>query len=111
MAKNIPLVVFPVKDLHKAKQFYSAYLGTDPYVDGEWYVGYKVGEQEVGLDPNASVGPIVYMDVEDVKATLAVMAEAGAEVVKEPTDVGGGLLVAQVKDTGGNVVGFRQSPK
>lgn len=110
MAQNIPLIVYPVKDLEKAKAFYGKYLGVDPYVDGHYYVGYKVGDQEVGLDPHSSVGPIAYVDVEDVKSSLQAMTASGAEVVKDVTDVGGGLLVAQVKDIDGNVVGFRQQP-
>jgi len=110
MANTIQLIVFPVKDLDKAKKFYNTFLGVEPYADSAYYVGYNVGDQEVGLDPNSSLGPIAYIDVEDIKNSLQVMAEAGAEILKEPTDVGGGLLIAQVKDADGNVVGFRQQP-
>jgi predicted enzyme related to lactoylglutathione lyase len=38
------------------------------------------------------------------------MLEAGAEIVQNIKDVGGGLLVVQIKDTDGNTVGFRQQP-
>jgi predicted enzyme related to lactoylglutathione lyase len=110
MAKSIPLIVFPVKDIAKAKAFYGAFLGTEPYIDNPYYVGYKVGDQEVGLDPNSTVGPIVYTDVENITQSIQAMTDAGAEIIKDTTDVGGGLLVAQVKDTDGNVVGFRQQP-
>ncbi len=110
MANNMQLTVYPVKDLETAKNFYGTFLGTAPYVDSPYYVGYKVGTMEVGLDPNTSVGPIVYIDVKDVAITLQEMAEAGAEIVQEPKDVGGGLVIAQVKDADGNVVGFRQQP-
>jgi len=108
MAQAVPLIVYPVTDLEKAKAFYGAYLGVEPYVDGPYYVGYKVGDQEVGLDPNSTVGPIAYIDVADIKASVQAMTELGAETVKDITDVGGGLLVAQVKNGDGNVVGFRQ---
>jgi predicted enzyme related to lactoylglutathione lyase len=111
MAQNIPLIVFPVKDIDKAKAFYGKYLGVEPYAESPYYVGYKIGDQEVGLDPNATVGPIAYVDVEDIASSLQAMAEAGGEVIKDVTDVGGGLLVAQVKDTDENVVGFRQQAK
>ena len=110
MANNIQLIVFPAKDLDKAKNFYNAFLGTQPYVDSAYYVGYKVGDEEVGLDPNSTVGPIVYTDVQDMKSSLKAMTEVGAEIVQDAKDVGGGLLIAQVKDAGGNVVGFRQQP-
>ena len=111
MANNVPLIVFPVKDLEKAKTFYGTFLGTTPYVESAYYVGYKVGDQEVGLDPNSSTGPIAYVDVEDIKSSLAAMTAAGGEIVQDVKDVGGGLLIAQVKDADGNVVGMRQQAK
>jgi predicted enzyme related to lactoylglutathione lyase len=109
MANNIPLIVFPAKDLDKTKKFFNAYLGTEPYVDGAWYVGYKVDGREVGLDPNGTA-VISYIDTDDIEASLQALKDVGAEVVKEPTDVGGGLLVAQV-EIDGNVLGLRQPVK
>jgi len=110
MAKTINLLVYPVKDLDKAKKFYSQFLGVEPYADSPYYVGYRVGDQEIGLDPNSSAGPIAYTDVDDIKASLKEMTDAGAEVVQDVRDVAKGLLVAQVKDANGNIVGFRQQP-
>lgn len=109
MANTIPLVVFPVKDLDKAKEFYATFLGAEPYAASAYYVGYKVGDMEVGLDPNATV-VVSYIDVADINASLKTMQDAGAEVVKQPTDVGGGLMVAQV-EVQGNVLGLRQQAK
>ncbi len=108
MSNAIQLIVYPVKDLAAAKKFYGAFLGTEPYADSAYYVGYKAGDIEIGLDPNSTVGPIAYVDVDDVAATLASMAEAGGQVVKDASDVGGGLIIGQVQDANGNVVGFRQ---
>ncbi len=108
MAKSIKLLVYPAKDIEKAKMFYSKFLGVEPYVAGPYYVGYRVGDLEVGLDPNAKVGPIAYTDVADIKASLKQMTDAGAEIVQDIKNVARGLLVAQVKDTNGNVVGLRQ---
>lgn len=108
MANNINLVVYPAKDLDKIKSFFNTYLGTEPYVDGAWYVGYKVGDMEVGLDPNGKA-VISYIDTDDIKASLKTLQDAGAKVAMEPKDVGAGLVVAQV-DIDGNVVGLRQQP-
>jgi predicted enzyme related to lactoylglutathione lyase len=108
MVKSIKLLVFPVTDTAKAKVFYSKLLGVEPYADSPYYVGYRVGDLEVGLDPNSNVGPIGYTDVEDIQASLKEMTGVGAEVVQDIKDVGNGLLIAQVKDTDGNVVGLRQ---
>ncbi len=110
MTPSIKLIVYPVKDIEKAKSFYGKFLGVEPYVEGPYYVGYRVGEQEVGLDPNSKVGPIGYTDVEDIKSSLQAMTEVGAEIIQDVKDVGGGLLIAQVKDADGNVVGLRQQP-
>ena len=109
MANTIPLIVFPVKDVEKAKKFYSTYLGTEPYVDGDYYIGYKAGDIEVGLDPNGKT-VVSYIDTDDIEASLGTLKGAGAEVVMDPKDVGGGLLVAQV-ELGGNVMGLRQHAK
>jgi len=109
MANSVLLIVYPAKDLANTKKFFSTYLDTEPYVDGEWYVGYKLGDMEVGLDPNGAT-IISYIDTDDVEASLKTLKEVGAQVVKEPTDVGGGLKVAQVS-IDGNVLGLRQKAK
>jgi len=111
MARNIKLLVYSVKDVEKAKAFYRKFLDTEPYVASAYYVGYRVGEMEVGLDPNSNVGPIAYTDVGDIKSSLQAMTEVGAEIVQDIKDVGGGLLIARIRDTDGNVVGFRQQSK
>ena len=108
MAKSIKLLVYPVKDIGKAKTFYSKFLGVEPYVDSPYYVGYRIGDLEVGLDPNSKVGPISYTEVVDIKASLREMTSVGAEIVQDIKDVANGLLIAQVKDANGNVVGLRQ---
>ena len=110
MARNFNLIVYPVQDIERAKAFYGTFLETEPYAEGAYYVGYRVGDQEVGLDPNSKVGPIAYTDVTDIKASLQAMIEVGAEAVQDVKNVGGGVLIAQVKDADGNVVGLRQQP-
>jgi hypothetical protein len=52
-ASPIKLIVYSVKDLTAAKKVFGAFLGAEPCVDGAYYVGYRVGELEIGLDPNA----------------------------------------------------------
>ena len=47
--------------------------------------------------------------MDDVATSLAALLRAGAETVQEPTDVGGGLLVALVRDGDGNLIGLRQT--
>lgn len=110
MARPINIIVYPVKDLEKAKAFYAKFLGVDPYADSPYYVGFRIGELEVGLDPNSQAGPIGYIAVDDINSSLQELLAAGAETIQEPKDVGGGLLIAQVKDADSNVLGLRQQP-
>ena len=103
--------MYPVKDVEKAKAFYGKFLDTEPYVASTIYAGYRIGDQEIGLDPNSKMGPIAYTDVADIRSSLEEMAKVGATIVQDVRDVGRGLLIARIKDTDGNVVGFRQQPK
>src|SRR5579884_1935302 len=109
MASNINLIVFPTKDLDKSKQFLSTYLGAEPYADSAYYVGFKLDNLEVGLDPNADK-TVSYIETEDIENSLDTLEKAGAEIVMDPKDVGGGLKVAQVSFEG-NLLGLRQPPK
>jgi hypothetical protein len=65
----VQLIVYSVSDVVAAKKLFGSFLGVEPYVDGAYYVGYRVGELEVGLDPNGQaqgfMAPISYIDTED----------------------------------------------
>jgi predicted enzyme related to lactoylglutathione lyase len=110
MTSGMQLVVFPTKDLDGAKKIFTTLLGTDPYMEGSYYVGFRAGGLEVGLDPNGKGGPICYWNVDDIEAGVQSLVAAGATVEEEAHDVGGGLMVAKLKDADGNVIGLRQSP-
>jgi len=112
MSQEIKLFVYPVKDLGQAKTFYRTLLGVEPYVDGDYYVGFRVGDQEIGLDPHGHskgmVGPIGYCKVENIQKSLQLLLDAGAHLQQEINDVGGGRLIAWVKDADGNISGLMQ---
>jgi predicted enzyme related to lactoylglutathione lyase len=109
MANTISIIVYPAKDLEATKKFFRTYLGTEPYADAPYYVGYRVSDMEIGLDPNGSA-VISYIEVDDIASSLNGLQEIGGKVVKDSTDVGGGLLIAQV-EIEGNILGLRQQPK
>jgi predicted enzyme related to lactoylglutathione lyase len=72
--------------------------------DGSAHViGHFVTDREVA--PEGGVLPYIYVD--DVRATVERARDAGAEVVTEPFDEGE-LLLAVVRDPGGNQVGAWQ---
>ena len=104
--------VVPVADLAAAKALYGRLLGVEPHTDQPYYVGFRVGDQEVGLDPNGHrkgmTGPVGYWDVDDISQRLQQLLEAGAAVQQAVTDVGGGKLLATVKDADGNLIGLIQ---
>jgi hypothetical protein len=110
MGQNIKLVVYPVKDLKLARALFSKFLGVEPYADSPYFVGYKLENLEVGLDPNGQA-IVAYVDVADIKKSLQTLLEAGAVIQQNVKDVGGGLLIAQVKDANGNILGLRASLK
>ena len=105
---------YPVKDIAQAKMLYSKLLGIEPYMDEAYYVGFRVGDQEIGLDPNGHkqgmTGPMGYFHVSDIKNSLQSLLEAGAQLQQEVKDVGGGKLIASVKDADGNIIGLIQLP-
>ena len=114
MAPVISTVIYPVKDLAKARSLYGALLGVAPTSDEPYYVGFRVGDQDLGLDPNGHdkgmTGPIAYVEVDDIKRRVDQLVDAGAETQQPVTDVGGGKLIASVRDADGNVTGLAQSP-
>lgn len=104
-------IIYPVKDLAQAKTLYSKLLGVAPYVDEPYYVGFRLGDQQVGLDPHGHrEGMTGYWHVDDIQETLQRLRDAGAELQEEIKDVGGGRLIASVKDADGNIIGLRQEP-
>ncbi|MEU9733945.1 VOC family protein [Streptomyces sp. NPDC048002] len=112
MTAGVQTIIYPVKDLARAKAVFGALLGTEPYADEPYYVGYKDAGQDVGLDPNGHAkgmtGPVAYWHVEDIRATSEALMAAGAEVLQDVQDVGGGRLIASLKDAEGNPIGLLQ---
>ncbi len=71
--------------------------------------------QDIGLVPNGHrngmTGPVGDRHVDDIKKSLQALLDAGAVAQQEIKDVGGGKLIASVKDTDGNVIGLIQVAK
>jgi len=55
-------------------------------------------------------GPVGYWHVDDIEKTLRLLLDAGAQMQQEVKDVGGGKLIASVRDADSNIVGLIQSP-
>jgi predicted enzyme related to lactoylglutathione lyase len=111
MTQGIKTIVYPVKDIARAKAQFSKLAGVEPYADEPYYVGYKIGDQDIGLDPNGHTdGTTPYWHVDDIKASLQSLLDAGAQTLQDVKDVGGGRLIASVRDAEGNILGLLQNP-
>ena len=110
MNKGIRSIVYPVKDLAQSKALFRTLLGVEPIADSPYYVGFKVGDIDVGLDPNGhKAGMTVYYHVDDIKASLQSLLDSGAQILQEIKDIGGGGLIASVQDADGNIIGLASS--
>jgi predicted enzyme related to lactoylglutathione lyase len=111
MNQGMKTIIYPVTDINRAKQLYSVLLGVEPYVDGAYYVGFRVGDQQIGLDPHGhKEGMTGYFHVSDIQKSLQALVDAGAQILQEIKDIGGGGLIASVKDVDGNIIGLLQGP-
>ena len=114
MTSGLKTIIFPVQDLAQAKGVYGALLGAQPIMDEAYYVQFNIAGQEIGLDPNGHAkgmtGPVAYWHVEDIRASMDALLKAGGTPQQEVTDVGGGRLIATVRDGDGNPIGLLQNP-
>lgn len=108
--------IYKVTDIAKAKAWYSQVFGIDPYFDEPFYVGFNIGGYELGLQPDVtapiskSAGVVTYWGVDDAAASYNRLLQLGATEFEKPTNVGGEIVVAAVKDPWGNVVGVIYNP-
>lgn len=105
-----------VKDLSKAKAWYTKAFQVEPYFDEPFYVGFNIGGYELGLMPEGDVANVKgenilsYWGVEDIHKEYKRLLELGATKHEEPTNVGGELMVASVKDPWKNIIGIIYNP-
>jgi len=109
-------VVYHVADLEKAKAWYSAVLGVQPYFDQPFYVGYNVGGYELGLHPESSTtaggegGVVTYWGAADAQAAYDRLISLGGISHSAVQDVGDGIRVAAILDPFGNIFGVIENP-
>jgi catechol 2,3-dioxygenase-like lactoylglutathione lyase family enzyme len=105
-------VIYPAPDLEAAKMWWTAFLGTPPYFDEPFYVGFNPGGYELGLLPDGdpSAGALTYWGVDDVAEAVAAAIQAGALEHIPASDVGDGIITATVSTPSGSIVGFIYNP-
>lgn len=110
MNKDIKTVIYPVKDIAKATTLFRKFLEVEPYADQPSYVGFKIGDQDIGLVPTSPEARMTaFYHVDDIKNSLQILVDAGAEIIQDIKNVGGGRLVASVKDRDSNIIGLVQN--
>ncbi len=109
MNQGVKTIIYPVKDMARAKAQFRTLLGVEPYGDQPYYIGFKVGDQDIGLVPNSpEAGMTAFYHVDDIKQSLQALVDAGAQTLRQVTNVGGGRLVASVRDPESNIIGLVQ---
>ena len=110
MNKGIKTILYPVKDMAQAKTLFCKLLEVEPYADQPYYIGFKVNDQDIWLVPNSPEGGVAaFFHVDDIKNSLQILVDAGAEIIQDIKNVGGGRLIATAKDKDGNIIGLIQN--
>jgi predicted enzyme related to lactoylglutathione lyase len=110
MNKGVKTIIYPVKEINQAKTVFGKLLEVEPYADQPYYVGFKIGDQDIGLVPgNPEAGMTAFFHVDDIKNSLQILVDAGAQIIQDIKNVGGGRLIASVKDKDSNIIGLIQN--
>lgn len=116
MFRGLRTVAIHVPDLASARDWYAEVLGKQPYFDEPFYVGFDVEGFELGLMPEEGAmlagpgGAIPYWAVDDIAAASSRLAWLGAHVDRPTEEVGGGIVVAHLRDPWGNRFGLIVNP-
>jgi len=108
--------IYKVADVNQAKEWYTKAFEVAPYFDQPFYIGFEVGGYELGLQPeeapvkDKSESVLTYWGVNDINAEYNRFIALGATEHEAPTEVGGGIMVATVKDPWDNIVGLIYNP-
>lgn len=108
--------IYKVEDLDAAKKWYAKAFETEPYFDEPFHVGFEIAGYELGLQPEEksdkpkTANVETYWGVEDVTSAFDKFISLGATAHEKPQEVGGGIIVATVKDPWKNVIGLIYNP-
>lgn len=106
-------VIYRVADITAAKDWYTKAFSQQPYFDQPFYVGYNIGGYELGLQPDEAVtgdNVLAYWGVSNIEEEYQRLLSLGGTEHEKPTNVGGEIVVATVKDPWGNVLGLIYNP-
>jgi predicted enzyme related to lactoylglutathione lyase len=127
MATAAPLRGLSTVDLFAAdhaaaREWYTQFLGVEPYFERPGYVEFRIGDYqaELGIIDSKYVpgtqshegraGVVVYWHVDDVDAVLAKAVGMGARQLEATEDRGQGFITATAVDPFGNLLGLMYNP-
>ncbi len=113
MLRPPKMVSYPVGDLQRAREWYTAVLGQAPAFDSPMACVFTVGEcslsllpQPAGSGSEGTRGGVAYWEVEDIDSAYRRLIEAGASSVTEVTLLMLRSRIARVRDPFGNLIGL-----
>jgi predicted enzyme related to lactoylglutathione lyase len=112
---NLQTCIYQVENLDKAKAWYTDVLEATPYFDEPFYAGFSVSGYELGLVAGATEAPEKprvwpYFGVADAQAEYDRLIKLGGTALEPPHEVGGGIVVAAVRDPFRNPFGVIKNP-
>lgn len=116
MLKGLQTIVYHVANLEVAKMWYSDLLGIQPYFDEHFYVGFKVGGFELGLDPSVEEysggnNSITYWNIDNIDSAFEYFKSQKAIIHQEVHSVGEGIRLGSINDPFGNIIGLIEITK
>jgi predicted enzyme related to lactoylglutathione lyase len=108
--------IYQVNDINAAREWYTVAFNTEPYFNEPFYVGYNIGGYELGLHPSdddvtgKTESVVAYWGVDNIAQSYESFLKAGALAYEKPTEVGGGIMVAKLKDPWNNIIGLIYNP-
>ena len=112
---KICYIEMPATDVAKSSEFYKNVFGWNIRKRNDGSIAFDDGVGEVsgtwvtGRRPSTTPGLMLYIMVDDCKATVDAVVAAGGEIV-QPIGADAPEITARFRDPAGNVIGLYQQP-
>jgi catechol 2,3-dioxygenase-like lactoylglutathione lyase family enzyme len=128
MLRGFATVSFYATDMHAAREWYTEFLGLEPYyavpnADDPAYLEWRFGDFQCELGivdaryakqtvTGGPAGAVIHWHVDDLEGTLDRLLSLGATVLEPITERGqnSGFRTAFVTDPFGNIIGIMNNP-
>lgn len=107
-------VVFFVRELKKARDWYAEILGILPYRDDNDFVGFHLKDCDLCFhradvkSKSRGASQVAYWEVKDLTKIMKLLQAKGATVYRKYISIPEGGRVVQLKDPFGNIIGLKE---